>query len=63
MPADGESRPTGSGWIVPPLASIGLIAMPLLGALCVIVAVLWVVLPRIVSSLELDTVWHEAGRL
>ena len=26
--------------------------MPLLGALCVIVAVLWVVLPRIVSSLE-----------
>jgi hypothetical protein len=52
MPADGESRPTGSGWIVPPLASIGLIAMPLLGALCVIVAVLWVVLPRIVSSLE-----------
>ena len=52
MPADGESQPTGTGWIVPPLASICLIAMPLLGALLVIVAVLWVALPRIQSSLE-----------
>ena len=33
--------------------------MPLLGALCVIVAVLWVVLPRIVILAGADTVWHK----
>ena len=51
MPANGKSQPTGRG-VVPPLASICLIAMPLLGAVLVIVAVLWVALPRIQSSLE-----------